>query len=41
MAQASCLSSLIRAPITDARLNPSTNPHSQRGARALKEEGVS
>ena len=41
MAQANCLISLTRAPIIEERLNPSTNPYTQRGALALKEQGVS
>jgi hypothetical protein len=41
MAQADCLSSAIRVPITDARPNPSTNPYAQLRTLTLTKEGVS
>jgi hypothetical protein len=41
MAQANYLTSPIRAPITDARPEASTNPYMQSFARALPEGGAS
>jgi hypothetical protein len=41
MAQANCLSSAIRVPITDARPNPSTNRYAQSGILTHTKEGVS